>query len=757
MATLRKIQSPGVQINEIDLSQTTSVPTGTNVFIAGFAAQGPANEIINLTTGNDFQNIFGTPTNAAERYFYYSVQQQFNAGTNAQVSVYRLPYGGGMGQGYVSNKYSALVYPVLPTLNKDLSSIADAATSGTSIALSAASTYYLTAPTLLTLTQDEYTTLKQNGIQWSKTGGGVAPTIQSFASLSNKGIGLVVINESQTSINEKFEGLYLNIADNLNLSPTTDFTAANYIYSITSDTVYTATYQAIPSDRLSFQLSAVHTDQTPSISHLIENIPQYNISNIGNAGYDDLAVISLFKVKSSPFGNNPLELGYSLQEGYTTSFYSNRTIQDINGGVAKSDFIETVINNSSNNLTVLVNPNISNNTAWLNQSGNAAKQIRVLTTTTGAYKTANNLFPLGVYAPTLDTTNNKNVGDIGAKLENALTLANNADVYNIDVVIDAGLSTIAAIAQSGIYDDTTYTPLVTAAIDGLTQQDGGYSPSSSDIVSSWKQITDMFVDFTTNQRKDCIFISDPLRQIFVQGPDFKTLKDPSTNFSSNIYWPLRNTYSTYNTSYATTYGNWVKIVDSFTSKPTWLPFSGFASAIYTNNDAVAYPWAAPAGANRGNFTAVDIAVNPNQKQRDLLYKISVNPIVNFPGAGLSIQGQKTLQQTPSAFDRINVRRLFLFLEKSVLATSKAFLFEPNTSFTRNRLVNTINPVFDLAKNSQGVYDYLIVCNNTNNTPDVIDDNSLVVDIYIKPVRTAEFILVNFYCTKTSQNFQELTQ
>ena len=757
MATKRNITSPGVQINEIDLSQRNNAPTGTSVFITGFASQGPANEIVNLTSGNDFTNIFGTPTNAAERYFYYSVQQQFNAGTNAQVSVYRLPYGGGMGQGYVSNKYSALVYPVLPTLNKDLSSIADAATSGTSIALSAASTYYLTAPTLLTLTQDEYTTLKQNGIQWSKTGGGVAPTIQSFASLSNKGIGLVVINESQTSINEKFEGLYLNIADNLNLSPTTDFTAANYIYSITSDTVYTATYQAIPSDRLSFQLSAVHTDQTPSISHLIENIPQYNISNIGNAGYDDLAVISLFKVKSSPFGNNPLELGYSLQEGYTTSFYSNRTIQDINGGVAKSDFIETVINNSSNNLTVLVNPNISNNTAWLNQSGNAAKQIRVLTTTTGAYKTANNLFPLGVYAPTLDTTNNKNVGDIGAKLENALTLANNADVYNIDVVIDAGLSTIAAIAQSGIYDDTTYTPLVTAAIDGLTQQDGGYSPSSSDIVSSWKQITDMFVDFTTNQRKDCIFISDPLRQIFVQGPDFKTLKDPSTNFSSNIYWPLRNTYSTYNTSYATTYGNWVKIVDSFTSKPTWLPFSGFASAIYTNNDAVAYPWAAPAGANRGNFTAVDIAVNPNQKQRDLLYKISVNPIVNFPGAGLSIQGQKTLQQTPSAFDRINVRRLFLFLEKSVLATSKAFLFEPNTSFTRNRLVNTINPVFDLAKNSQGVYDYLIVCNNTNNTPDVIDDNSLVVDIYIKPVRTAEFILVNFYCTKTSQNFQELTQ
>ena len=114
-------------------------------------------------------------------------------------------------------------------------------------------------------------------------------------------------------------------------------------------------------------------------------------------------------------------------------------------------------------------------------------------------------------------------------------------------------------------------------------------------------------------------------------------------------------------------------------------------------------------------------------------------------------------KAPSAFDRINVRRLFLFLEKSVLNTSKLFVFEPNTTFTRSRLVNTITPVFELAKNTQGLYDYKIICNDTNNTPDTIDQNELVVDIYIKPVRTAEFILVNFYCTKTSQDFNELLQ
>ena len=544
MATLRQIQSPGVQINEIDLSQTTSVPNGTNVFIAGFAAQGPANEIISLTTGNDFTNIFGTPTNAAERYFYYSVQQQFNAGTNAQVSVYRLPYGGGMGDGYAANKYSALVFPVLPALTP---STTTAAAASTTTAFMSASTYYLAAPQLIELSQDDYVTLKQNGINWSTTGGGAAPTINSVADLTANGIGLVVLNESQTTINEKFEGLYLNLADNLNLNPTTAMSAVQNVFSITAEQssfglTGANVYQEIPSSRLSFQLSATAADPKPSVSQLIENIPQYDISNVGGTGFDDLAIVSLIKVRTSPFGNNPLQLSYSLQEGYATSFYANRTVQDKNGGAAKSDFIETVINNTSPNLIVFLNPNISNNIKWLDNDGNAAKQVRVLTpfNQTGNYNAATSLFPLGVYAPSLDTTNVKTIGDVGTKLDNALSLAGNADVYNIDVVVDGGLSTVAAIAQTGTFDDTAYGTAVQSAVDNLTESDGNYTPDT--IVGTWSQITQKFVDFTTFQRKDCIFISDPLRQIFVQGADFKTLKDPSTNFSSNIYWPLRNSY-----------------------------------------------------------------------------------------------------------------------------------------------------------------------------------------------------------------------
>ena len=196
--------------------------------------------------------------------------------------------------------------------------------------------------------------------------------------------------------------------------------------------------------------------------------------------------------------------------------------------------------------------------------------------------------------------------------------------------------------------------------------------------------------------------------------------------------------------------------DTFSDKNIWMPFSGLAAAIYARTDLNTQPWYAPAGLNRGIIPNIlDIAINPNQKQRDALYTISVNPVVFFSGDGFTVFGQKTLQKKPSAFDRVNVRRLFLTLEKATQQSLRYFVFEPNTEFTRTRLKNTINPIFDLAKNTEGLYDYLIVCDERNNTPDVIDRNELAVDIYIKPVKAAEFILVNFIATRTGQNFQEL--
>jgi len=175
-----------------------------------------------------------------------------------------------------------------------------------------------------------------------------------------------------------------------------------------------------------------------------------------------------------------------------------------------------------------------------------------------------------------------------------------------------------------------------------------------------------------------------------------------------------------------------------------------------NTDSNYQPWIAPAGFARGTINGItDLAFYPKQKQRDQLYKLSLNPIAYFPNEGFVVYGQKTALKQPSAFDRINVRRLFLTLENQTNAVARNFVFEPNTLFTRTQVRNILTPVFDNAKNTSGLYDYLLICDERNNTPTVIDDNSLVIDIYIKPVRTAEFVLVNFYATRTNQNFSEI--
>jgi phage tail sheath protein FI len=175
-----------------------------------------------------------------------------------------------------------------------------------------------------------------------------------------------------------------------------------------------------------------------------------------------------------------------------------------------------------------------------------------------------------------------------------------------------------------------------------------------------------------------------------------------------------------------------------------------------STDALIGPWGAPAGLNRGLVgDALDVAFSPNQRQRDDLYTISMNPITTFPDQGIVIFGQKTLQKKPSAFDRINVRRNFLYLEKATKTVMKYFIFENNTLFTRSQIINTLSPFFERVKADDGLYDYLIVCDERNNTPEVIDNNELIVDIYLKPVRTAEFIRVNFYATRTDASFSEL--
>jgi len=209
------------------------------------------------------------------------------------------------------------------------------------------------------------------------------------------------------------------------------------------------------------------------------------------------------------------------------------------------------------------------------------------------------------------------------------------------------------------------------------------------------------------------------------------------------------------TSYASVYGNWIEVYDKFNQKYRWLPTSGFVTGIFAKTDNVRDPWWAPAGLNRAILTGVRrLAWNPKLGFRDILYSNGINPIVTFPGEGKVIWGQKTMLAKESAFNRINVRRLFLVLEKAIATSSKYFLFEPNDPATRNLLINMIVPFLRDVQSRRGIFDFKVVCDTSNNTPARVDRNELWCNIFIKPTRTAEFIVLNFVATATGASFEE---
>ena len=204
---------------------------------------------------------------------------------------------------------------------------------------------------------------------------------------------------------------------------------------------------------------------------------------------------------------------------------------------------------------------------------------------------------------------------------------------------------------------------------------------------------------------------------------------------------------------AATYYPWIKTIDLNTNKLISVPPSVLLPGVFAANDRVAAEWFAPAGLNRGGLVgAVSVLNRLTQSEKDTLYEGKVNPIVQFPGQGIVVFGQKTLQDKPSALDRINVRRLLLTVRKYIASTSRYLVFEQNTSTTRNRFLNIVNPYLESIQQRQGLYAFRVVMDESNNTPDVIDRNILRGAIYLQPTKTAEFIQIDFNILPTGASF-----
>jgi phage tail sheath protein FI len=209
------------------------------------------------------------------------------------------------------------------------------------------------------------------------------------------------------------------------------------------------------------------------------------------------------------------------------------------------------------------------------------------------------------------------------------------------------------------------------------------------------------------------------------------------------------------TNYAACYYPWVRIVDRDTNRPVWVPPSVVLPGVIAFNDKVAHEWFAPAGLNRGGLTTVTEAYSRlTHSERDDLYESRINPIATFPGQGVVVFGQKTLQAKPSALDRVNVRRLLIALKKFIASSSKYLVFEQNSTATRQRFLNIVNPYLESVQQNSGLSAFRVVMDDSNNPPDVVDRNQLVGQIFIQPTRTAEFIVLDFVVQPTGAVFPE---
>jgi hypothetical protein len=571
--------------------------------------------------------------------------------------------------------------------------------------------------------------------------------------------GMVIINSDKVTCNDMFEGFYIALADNSDDTPYTDFRSITSVFAVNSGNNVSQSFFRVPDERLNFTLTESYSSLTfQSISEQISRFPGYDFSD---DAFNDSLKLFVYRLNTTPYLQDSITLDYSTVEAYTGSLYKQRKQNDPRGGRLVSFNLENrVEKNLNSRINLFVNPSISETGDWLNEFGRPIKKVRIS-------EGAKAMWCHSSYSPLSVDSKNKNIGDLKLKLDRVFQtyeLTENESRF-IDIVCEAGLGTINVGISSanlnfsvpaelrGHFDDTR--DVDTANLKVVPKNWRAYYQEFDVVREAYVDIQRLFRNYANN-RKNHVFVSDPLRYIFVKGKNAKVADNRTFNFVDDVLRPLNVTYAKVGRStYMASYPNWIRKYDATTDEYIWLPPSGFVGRIILNTRKRA-PWLAPAGFNYGRLTGVvDLAINPNQRQRDLLYRHSYNPIVNFPREGMVVYGQKTFINYQTAFDRLNVRNLFLWLEKTTTSILNSFVFEPNTITTRNRVVLRLTPLFERAKVREGIYDYRIVCDERNNTPDTIDRNELRVAIYIQPVRSAEFILADFVATRTGTDLDAL--
>ena len=331
------------------------------------------------------------------------------------------------------------------------------------------------------------------------------------------------------------------------------------------------------------------------------------------------------------------------------------------------------------------------------------------------------------------------------------TVARGNGVVDSGDDFDPGLTTHTAHTfDKGVNSGALGTSEVLAGYDmfedkDIVEVDFLISPSMNSRADQTTVVNDL-VATAENLRKDCVVTASPARTDVVNLTNTATI---TTNITTTV-----DTFT--NSSYLVSDGNFLKVYDKYNDQFIHIPAASSTAGIMAATDLQRAPWFSPAGARRGQYLGITaISWSPTKAQRDTLYKAGVNPIANIPGQGVLLFGDKTKLGRPSAFDRINVRRLFLVLERAIGKAAEQAMFEFNDEFTRAEFVNIIEPVLREVKGRRGITDFKVVCDDTNNTAAVVDRNEFIANVFIKPARSINYVTLNFVAVRTGVDFEDV--
>lgn len=709
---MRTIQHPDVEIRETDLSQVAPAIAGTTALVAGFANRGENSEPIQFTSRNAFLNYFGQPTNEAEYYFYKAGDEILKQQGGLIAS--RIPYDS-TSTGY----FRTQTYTIGSAVDFDPSS---PDISGTSLS----GFVSLSAEGL-----SGYNEISNTGVTEMTPVSSVDEYRTGTAVTTNR---MIVINKlrdtlKKTSNGDEYGGVFTAV-----VTPFNAFANQRLVDFVSTSDPFDGW------DCLSGIGTASGTDLFPTSlsgsysTPITNNFTKSSISKSLGAQfptitYDERGCLDNFYMhqimiavcKTYEDTRNDNKIGVQILETFVGSLNSSA----IDNATGESIFIDNIINNNSEYVELY-----SNVTTNLPDNGYM-------------YKVSDNLAHLLSFT-SAESAKNIKYSDIISSLDTIFTKTSNIDEYTIDLVVDAGVSTIAEMTTSGqIFDPSVYD----SSTDNITERAD---------VDLWRAVCNKYNEFCKFTRKDCMAVIDGPRNLVLQGNEkIERSSAPDQLVDTDII-PKLKYVSGLNTSYGAGNIMWDKMVNEFDGQPIWVPPSIKATGVMIYTDRTANYWDAPAGLNRGVLYDVsDIAFNPNGSQMDQIYTKSWNYARLYPLDGAVLEGQKTLQVKPSAFDRINVRRLFLRLERQAYEVLRYFMYEPNNYFTRNRIIDILTPTFEDVKLRGGLYDYRIVCDESNNTAEVIDRNELKIAIMLKATKTGEFILCDFYALRTDASFSEI--